>query len=62
MKEEPEDVDVRHYCRICFEEKPDLVSCQNVLVLEDFTCTVEEILLLLSSQEVRKFKISLSGV
>lgn len=55
MKEEPEDVDVRNYCRICFEEKPDLISSQKVLVLEDFTCTVEEILLLLSSHEVRKY-------
>lgn len=52
MKDDTEEVNVQNYCRICFEEKPGLIPCQKILVIEDFTCTIEEILNLLSSQDV----------
>lgn len=46
------EVNIQELCRICFEQKPDLISCQETLVLEDFSCSIQEILSLLSSQEV----------
>lgn len=52
MRDNITEVDVSKYCRICFEEKVGLVSYEKVLVIEDFTCTMEEILQLLSAQEV----------
>lgn len=52
MKDNIGEVDVSKYCRVCFEEKPGLTSYEKLLIIEDFTCTIEEILQLLSSQEV----------
>lgn len=54
MKDNIVEVNVSRYCRVCFEEKPGLVCCEKVLVVEGFTYTMEEILKLLSAEEVRE--------
>lgn len=46
--------DIHQYCRICFQSTSEVVSCLTKLVIGDISCTIVEILKLLSQQNVSK--------
>lgn len=47
---------IQQFCRICFELKPDLASTFTRLFIGSYSCTIEEILKLLSL-EVSKYNL-----
>lgn len=44
-------MDFQQFCRVCFRPTSGLVSCFTKLVNEDISCTIVEILKLLSSEQ-----------
>lgn len=44
-------MDIEQFCRICFSSTSDMVSCFTKLINGDVSCTIADILNILSSEQ-----------